>query len=425
MSASLFRHCMAGVVVIMVAAYASFRAAHADDSPILAVAAETMPLDVAVDLPGEVAGATSEVWELVEQDVQNSVVPVDIAPAVKADGTVDEKHVRLLATIWPREGAAGTRRFALRQKPGAFQSLPPGFTWRKVSPESIELREADRPVFTYNFGDVTNEKVPKKDFRRTRGCYVHPIHGLDGEVLTDDFPRDHYHHHGLFWAWPHVGIDGKQYDLWEGPGIRLRFVRWLDRHAGPQSGTIGVENGWFVGKKKIMIERIWLTAHKAGDTAQSIDVEATWIPTDRPITLQGRERKSYGGVTIRFAVPRRQKGVITVANGVTKRDLSVKRLAWADLTHAFGDRSTPSGATLMISKSHPDYPPTWLTRHYGPLCVGYPGVEPRTLEPGEAMHLSYRLWIHKDAPGADTLKAAYDAYTAGQAAKWEKPPASE
>jgi len=27
-----------------------------------------------------------------------------------------------------------------------------------------------------------------------------------------------------------------------------------------------------------------------------------------------------------------------------------------------------------IHPSHPDFPPTWLTRHYGCLCVGWPGV---------------------------------------------------
>ena len=70
-------------------------------------------------------------------------------------------------------------------------------------------------MFVYNHGMVTNERVPAKDARRSRGCYIHPLWGLNGEVLTDDFPADHYHHHGVFWAWPHVEIGREKFDLWE------------------------------------------------------------------------------------------------------------------------------------------------------------------------------------------------------------------
>ena len=61
-------------------------------------------------------------------------------------------------------------------------------------------------MLVYNHGVITDEKVPAKDARRSRACYIHPLWGLNGEVLTDDFPKDHYHHHGVFWAWPHVEI---------------------------------------------------------------------------------------------------------------------------------------------------------------------------------------------------------------------------
>jgi sugar/nucleoside kinase (ribokinase family) len=35
---------------------------------------------------------------------------------------------------------------------------------------------------------VLPEGVPED---RRRSCYIHPIYGLDGQVLTDDFPKDH------------------------------------------------------------------------------------------------------------------------------------------------------------------------------------------------------------------------------------------
>ena len=56
--------------------------------------------------------------------------------------------------------------------------------------------------------------------------------------------------------------------------------------------------------------------------------------------------------------------------------------------------TSPSGATVMIDPAHPDFPPTWLTRHYGALCVGYPGVEAKTFAPGESFTLNYRVNLH-------------------------------
>ena len=42
-----------------------------------------------------------------------------------------------------------------------------------------------------------------------RSNYFHPLYDLDGTVLTEDFPKDHIHHRGIFWAWHQVRINGK------------------------------------------------------------------------------------------------------------------------------------------------------------------------------------------------------------------------
>ena len=70
--------------------------------------------------------------------------------------------------------------------------------------------------------------------------------------MSDDFPKDHYHHRGLFWAWPHVGVGGKQYDLWMIEGIHQQFERWLARETTPAGAAIGVETGWYAGTHKVV-----------------------------------------------------------------------------------------------------------------------------------------------------------------------------
>jgi len=406
------------LVVLSALALASLSCADEPARALVVPAAQTT-VQLVTDLPDGLQPDPAWAWQLVEVDRPDVVAPAELVPAVRPDGTVDATRRQLAAAIAPRADAPRLRRFRLVPAPESAETAKPAFRWKDVAAPSLGLFEGDRPVLVYNHGPITNPSVPESDVRRTRGCYFHPVWGLSGEVLTDDFPRDHWHHHGVFWAWPHVGIDGREYDLWMGHGIRLQRVKWLGRAAGDRCAVLGVENGWFAGKRKVMIERVWLRAHAAVDGTQALDLQMAWIPVDRPVTLRGAEGKSYGGLTVRFDVPPGKRGTITVPSGVTRRDLPETRLPWADLTQPYPDVPAPSGATVMISPNHPDYPPMWLTRGYGPLCVGYPGVESKTFTREAPLLASYRIWIHKTPADLGRLKQAYDAYVAGVQATWE------
>ncbi len=99
-----------------------------------------------------------------------------------------------------------------------------------------------------------------------------------------------------------------------------------------------------------------------------MDVALELTPLDQPVTLAGAEGKSYGGLTLRFAPC--TNPVITTLLGNRPADLPMTRLPWADLTADFG-AGKPSGAAIFVVPSHPDFPPMWLTRHYGVLCLGW------------------------------------------------------
>ena len=87
---------------------------------------------------------------------------------------------------------------------------------------------------------------------------------------------------------------------------------------------------------------------------------------------------------MRFAPGPAKATLITVPSGPAKDDLPDTPLAWADFTSQFAGAASPSGGAIFVDPGHPDYPPTWLTRYYGPLCVGWPGVHAKTFEPGQA-----------------------------------------
>ena len=317
------------------------------------------------------------------------------------------------------------------------------FRFEENDKKQLTLSEGTLPVLTYQYDVIEHENVPQKDLRRLAGCYVHPLYGLRGEILTDNAPADHYHHHGVFWTWPHVGVhelDGKvtEYDLWtSNTALKQYFVRWIDKTVSDQSAVFEVENGWFVGTpqddKKIMTERVKVIVHRIHEEeeipSRAVDVEFRWQPVGKPISLRGSAGKSYGGLTVRFKpfiseaerssknslAKRNEINQITVPSGVAKDDLPETPLVWADYTSAFGDQSSDgekrlSGATMFIPKTHPDFPPTWLTRYYGPLCIGWPGVEGRTFQSDEEIKLRYRIWIHDGAVTVPQIEKAYHEY---------------
>jgi hypothetical protein len=276
---------------------------------------------------------------------------------------------------------------------------------------ALQVHEGNRPVLAYNFGVQRKAGVPED---RARSCYIHPLYGLDGEILTDDFPRDHYHHRGLFWAWPHVRIEGKEYDLWMLRGIRHQFEQWKERTAAADTATIAGENGWYVEDRKVLGEEFRLVVQRATAAGQTIEVELRLTAIGQPVTLWGAAGKSYGGMSLRFAP--REATAITTDSGPQPTDVNLTRLKWADLSGRFVGAPAASGMALFVAADHPDYPPSWITRHYGFLGVGWPGAEPFTLEPGKPTTCRYLVWLHRGKPDVATLEQIHREFARSPAA---------
>lgn len=286
-----------------------------------------------------------------------------------------------------------------------------GFRFAPIDERSLGLWEGDRPVLVYNHQVIQREGVPEDRWRST---YVHPLYGLDGEVLTDDFPRDHYHHRGLFWAWPHVRIDGRDHDLWTLGDIRQRFERWQEQSAGAEQAVLAVENGWYLDQKRVVKEEVRLVVATATQNQRTIDVQVTLTALEKPVTLAGAEGKGYGGLSLRFA-PRKQT-TVTTENGQQTTDANLARLVWADLSAQFQGAAQPSGAALIARPQAGAEPPLWITREYGFLGVGWPEPTDAELEPGVPRSVSYRVVIHRGLADASRLKQVAADFMRGQSA---------
>jgi hypothetical protein len=275
---------------------------------------------------------------------------------------------------------------------------------------TLMIRDGKTPVLIYRYGD---ELKPGADPKYTQSCYVHPLYSLDGVALTDDFPADHLHHHGLFWVWPVVRTRGVTTSTWEPllPRLRQHFTRWLKREAVDGSFLLSVENEWRLeGKEAVARERVTFRVHPADRLGRAIDFELVIEALGGPLELRGTpaENKGYGGLCFRGA-PAFTGAAMTTDEGELKEDAVNAPFRWADLSTA------DSGVAIFVSPDHPGYPTKWLIRnsYAGVMNVSWPGLDPVVLRPGEPVTLRYRIYVHRGDAGAADLSAAYAAYTKG------------
>ena len=270
----------------------------------------------------------------------------------------------------------------------------------------IRIFDGDKPVLAYRYADQLAKGVPAD---RTRSSYIHPIHGLNGEVLTDDFPKDHTHHRGLSWMWPRMKVGEKPVELWHIKGIRDYFDKWIERSIDEQGAVLTVANLWKLDDgRKVADERVRLRVHPATKLGRAIDVEIEITALGEPVVVQGQVDKGYGGLNLRFA-PRKDT-MLTTDSGPHPKDSDKKPFKWVDLSARFAGRSRMSGIAVLAHPDHPGFPPPWTLRHYGDLNAAWPGLQPFTLERGKPLRLKYRLWIHRGDAAVGRVAKAWRTY---------------
>lgn len=271
--------------------------------------------------------------------------------------------------------------------------------------------EAGRPVLTYRYGDQLPAGL---DAKQKRSSYIHPLYSLDGEPLTADFPADHLHHHGLFWAWPVVEVRGVKSSNWEPaePSLRQHFVKWVRGVSDHRIVRRVLENVWKLSESENVVrEKIEITAYWASSLGRAIDIKIVLRPVGGPITLRGApaDNKGYSGLCFRSA-PLLKGAAMTTDEGPLAADSTGKPFRWADV-------SRPDlGVAIFVSPDHPGFPLPWLIRnsYAGVLNPCWPGLPGETLAADVPVTLRYRIYVHRGDAQAGRVKEAYEAYLAGR-----------
>jgi hypothetical protein len=276
-----------------------------------------------------------------------------------------------------------------------------------VEKGTLTVKDGKMNVLTYRYGDQLKEGIEPK---QTRSCYIHPLYSLDGKILTEDFPEDHLHHHGITWTWPVVKTRGQTTQTWHPANLRQYFVRWLKREAKKDRATLKVENSWKLdGREVVAREIVTLYIHPVADNGRAIDLELTIEAVGGPLEISGTQdqNKGYGGLTLRSAPEFKGLPIKTDQGEITgeKNNMSLR---WADLS------TNEMGVAIFVSPDHPDFPATWVLRtsYAGLLNVSWPGLKPAILQPRQPISLRYRVFVHKGDTSKGQVEQAYQRYIA-------------
>lgn len=275
------------------------------------------------------------------------------------------------------------------------------------------VREAGRPVFFYQL-------APKSlDGKYERSNYIHPLYGLDGEILTEDFPEDHYHHRGVYWTWHQVLIgDVRAGDPW----LARRFS-WQVQDAAvlPSGNGVRTVHRWFSpdfaqGAEPILEETAQVSVAPAESDAQLIDFDIHLEALQDGVRLGGSEDdKGYGGFSLRVKMLPDLR-FTAAAGAVEPARLALDAGDWVDFSGGFGPEARPrSGVAIIVHPTSAGYPQKWVLRAAATPSMQnpvWPGPAAVAVPPGQVVRLRYRLVIHRgDASRVDLgkLAAAYAA----------------
>lgn len=280
--------------------------------------------------------------------------------------------------------------------------------------DGVWVREGDAKVLFY-------QRRPKSlDGKYTRANYVHPLQGLDGETLTEDFPADHRHQRGVFWAWHQLTVGGKSLgDPWA-----LKDSLWDVRDVRTQStdGTLSLHTDvhWLSplwrdadgALKPIVREQAVITVHRAEKERRVVDFELRLTAIEPETRIGGAApTPGYGGFSPRLRLPPDVR-FLGPRGEVKPLAGPVEPSPWIDLSGTFtGDHV--SGVSMLIHPSTPGFPQPWILRRKGSMQNPvYPGADPVTLPVGRPLVLRYRLVLHRGAGSVEQVDRWQKEYAA-------------
>lgn len=281
----------------------------------------------------------------------------------------------------------------------------------------VRITAEGRPMITYNFRETP---LPRPDVRPKfqRGGYIHPVTTPSGRVISDDYPPNHVHHHGIWAAWTLTQFEGRKPDFWNmgdstGTVIPVRFdAAWSGPvHAGFRSHHRYMDLSARPAKPALEEEWIVTAYNMPGSTRRYhiFDlVQTQHTSSQNPLILP---EYRYGGVGFRG---RREwdgetNTVFLTSEGKTRIDGHGTRARWCHIGGKVGGAWT--GITVMDHPSNFRAPqpmrihPTEPFFNYAPSQAG-----DWSIEPGKPLVQRYRFVVYDGEADPKDLDRIWNDY---------------
>ena len=239
--------------------------------------------------------------------------------------------------------------------------------------------------------------------------YFHPLHTLNGTLVTDFAPADHPWHHGIAFAPTYVNND----TFWGGPSFTAErhTYEWLENHGRQEH--VGWEINTSTADCIAWTQRlIWRNHAEARwmDEVRRIRVDipsatgnywrlslefALQNVTDQELLFaspvcRGRPEGGYFGLMWRGA-PSFAQGRVFSADSKDGADLMGTRSPWL----AYIAPSAEASLLFLDDPRNPRYPNPWFSRCGDLPLVSYALAyhEPYAIAPGQNLTLRYQILI--------------------------------
>lgn len=275
----------------------------------------------------------------------------------------------------------------------------------KITPQGILISQGDQKILFYQ----KETKCLDGDFPRSN--YIHPLYDLDGNIITEDFPEDHKHHRGIFWAWHQVLVAGKPMgDSWECSNFNWDVKQAVTKKINGKlqlntktfwSSPDFIENG---NQVPLIEENTKITIHPVAEKYRIIDFKITLLALTDDVQIGGsNDVKGYGGFSARLKLP---KDVQFTSQGkkITPKNEAVQSGRMMQIT----GNLTPNqklGVFMISSTRNPKPNNSWILRSKNSMQNAvYPGSKAVNVSKKSPTILRYRLVIYKGNPTQDQLE---------------------
>lgn len=269
----------------------------------------------------------------------------------------------------------------------------------------VKMQKADGGLlFTENNQNVLFYQTEPKslDGKYERCNYIHPLWAEDGTILTEDFPVDHLHQRGIFWAWHQIWIDGQRIgDGWEIKNFdqKVAEVEYSQKagSAALKTEVFWKSNLWKKEGKEIpyLKENTIITIHPQTGSYRKIDFETRLLALAENLEIGGSEdEKGYGGFSVRMVLP--DDVSFTGPDGkVTPQNEAVQSPGYVNVSGSILKDGKHGGIVICDNPENPGYPQSWILRAKNSMQNAvYPGNRRISISTHEPLVLKYSLLVY-------------------------------